>query len=63
MAPNWKRRTAMIQDARVIAADRLKKRMRPKQVEQAIVRYMSDYFHEDIAPGLCCRAPRRALPR
>lgn len=53
----------MIQDARVIAADRLKKRMRPKQVEQAIVRYMSDYFHEDIAPGLCCRAPRRALPR
>ena len=35
----------MIQDARVIAADRLKKRMQPKQVEQAIVRYMSDYFH------------------
>ncbi len=35
----------MIQDAKVIAANRLKKRMQPKQVEQAIVRYMSDYFH------------------
>ena len=35
----------MIQDARVIAANRLKKRMQPRQVEQAIVRHMADYFH------------------
>jgi len=35
----------MIRDAKVIAANRLKKRMQPKYVEAAIVRHMSDYFH------------------
>ena len=34
----------MVKDAKVIAENRLKKRMQPKYVEAAIVRHMSDYF-------------------
>lgn len=50
----------MIQDAKVIAANRIKKRTQPKYVEAAIVKHMSDYFD---AEGIDPREPLSGVMR
>jgi len=50
----------MIQDAKVIAANRLKKRTQPQYVEAAIVKHMSDYFD---AVGTNPKEPLSAVMR